>query len=366
MLPEIKGTVTRQAHVAVPEGTFEEEHGRKGFFGRVSHLYHRHAPTGWTRIEGPCRPQAFWLDRLQPADAIDPAAGRPLPVLANDDCIIAISRLSQPMPYFFRNADGDEVLFVHRGAGTLESDYGPLTYKQGDYLVIPRGTTYRLVPEGGDSFFLIVESREEIRQPDRGIMGQHAIFDPAMIRTPEPRAYEGEGEFEVRIKRDGQYTKVWYPFHPLDVVGWKGDLSVWQLNIADIRPVMCHRAHLAPSVHSTWVGGGSWVICSFVPRPLEQDKDAQRVPFFHRNIDYDEVIFYHDGDFFSRDNIGPGMLTFHPQGIHHGPHPKAYANQFNREATDEYAVMIDTRRPLYVQPGALSAEWAEYWQSWRS
>jgi homogentisate 1,2-dioxygenase len=364
MLPQVKGTVTRQAHVGVPEGTFEEEHGRQGFFGRVSHLYHTNPPTGWTRIEGPLKPQAFWLDRLKPADAQDPANGRPLPVLGNDDVTISVSRLVVPMPYFFRNADGDEVVFVHQGEGVLETDYGPLAYRPGDYLVIPRGTTYRLVPAAGESFFLVIESREEIRQPDRGILGQHALYDPAVIRTPEPQAHVETGEFEVRIKREGRYTKVFYPFHPLDVVGWKGDLTVWQLNIADLRPVMSHRAHLAPSVHSTLIGGGAFVICTFVPRPLERDRDAQRVPFYHRNIDYDEVIFYHAGNFFSRDNIGPGMLTFHPQGIHHGPHPQAFANQFKNEETDEYAVMVDTRRPLHVLPGAISAEFAEYHRSW--
>lgn len=364
MLPEVKGTVTRQAHVGVPDGTYEEEHGREGFFGPVSHLYHAHPPTSWTRIEGPLKPQAFALDKLTPADLTDPAASRPTPVLGNDDVTLSISRLAAPMPYFFRNADGDEVLFVHRGQGRLETDYGPLDYKKGDYLVIPRGTTYRLVPEGAESFFLVIESRGAIRQPDRGILGQHAIYDPAMIRTPSPAPQIETGEFEVRIKRQGQYTKVFYPFHPLDVVGWKGDLTVWQLNIRDIRPVMSHAAHLAPSVHTTWVGS-KFVVCSFVPRPLERDPAAQRVPFWHRNIDYDEVIFYHEGNFFSRDGINAGSLTFHPQGIHHGPHPKAYANQHAKDETDEYAVMVDTRHPLNVLPGALAVELPDYHLSWR-
>ena len=154
----------------------------------------------------------------------------------------------------------------------------------------------------------------------------------------------------MRIKCEDEYSKVFYPFNPLDVVGWKGDLTVWKINLRDIRPVMSHRAHLPPSAHSTFVTPGA-VVCSFVPRPLEQDPDALRVPFFHRNTDYDEFIFYHDGDFFSRDNIKAGMCTLHPRGIHHGPHPKALANQNKKTQTDEYAVMLDGLNPIHVLPG---------------
>lgn len=366
MLPQAKGIYTPQAHVGIPEGTYEEEHGRKGFFGRVAHLYRQNQPTNWTRIEGPLKPRALDCNQLGPSDAADPDRGEPVTVLHNDDVALKVSRRREPMPYYYRNADGDDVYFVHRGAGTLETDFGPLAFEPGDYLVIPRGTTYRVVPETSDNFFLVIESRGEISLPDRGPLGPNAVFDPGVIVTPDPRPMPTEPgrEYELRIRREGELTSVFYPFNPLDVVGWKGDLTVWKLNVRDIRPVMSHRYHLPPSVHTTFLGG-DFVICTFVPRPFESDPEAMRVPFYHRNIDYDEVLFYHAGDFFSRQNIGPGMVTFHPQGIHHGPHPKAAQKAASKEATDEIAVMVDTRRPLRVTPAAMATEWAEYHLSWR-
>ncbi|MBY0403778.1 MAG: homogentisate 1,2-dioxygenase, partial [Cyanobacteria bacterium] len=220
------------------------------------------------------------------------------------------------------------------------------------------------LPETDDNFFLVIESFSQIKQPNRGLMGQHALYDPAMIKTPSPAPIVEEGvEWEVRIKRENQLTSVYYPFNPMDVVGWKGDLSVWQLNVKDIRPVMSHRAHLAPSVHTTFLGAG-FVVCTFLPRPLEEDPAAMRVPFYHRNIDYDEVLFYHDGNFFSRHGIDAGMITFHPQGIHHGPHPKAVEASKKKSQTDEIAVMVDTLKPLKMTPEAFQAEWKEYHMSW--
>ncbi len=182
--------------------------------------------------------------------------------------------------------------------------------------------------------------------------------------TPEPAPLlDDHAEWEIRIKVDDEISKVVYPFNPIDVVGWKGDLTVWKINMRDIRPVMSHRAHLPPSAHTTFVTAGA-VVCSFLPRPLEQDDQALRVPFFHRNTDYDEFIFYHDGDFFSKDNIKAGMATLHPRGIHHGPHPKALANQKNKTHTDEYAVMLDGLNPIHVLPAGEDVEWKDYWMSW--
>lgn len=362
MYPQVKGKVSLQAHVAIPEGTFEEEHGRDGFYGPVSHLYRTHAPTGWSRIEGPLKPRAFNCDQTR-ALAPDSVLDR-VPLLYNEDVVMHYARPTAPMSFYFRNADGDEVYFIHRGSGVIETDFGPLFFEPGDYLVIPRGTTYRLLPETDDNAFLVIESFSRIRQPDRGLMGQHALYDPAVIKTPSPQPIQEDAEWEVRIKRLNEITSVFYPFNPMDVVGWKGDLTVWQLNIRDFRPVMSHRAHLAPSVHTTFQGNG-FVICSFVPRPLEEDPEAMRVPFYHRNIDYDEVLFYHAGDFFSRDGIDSGMITFHPQGIHHGPHPKAVNASKNKTATDEVAVMLDSEKPLRMTPEAQAAEWKEYYLSWQ-
>jgi len=175
------------------------------------------------------------------------------------------------------------------------------------------------------------------------------------------------GEWQVQVKRLGEISTVTYPYNPLDAVGWKGDLSPVRLNVRDIRPLMSHRYHLPPSAHSTFMGN-RFVVCTFVPRPFETDEDALKVPFFHNNDDYDEVIFYHAGDFFSRDNIHPGMVTFHPTGFTHGPHPKALEKAFKqtKPGTDEYAVMIDTRDPLEVGEGASSVEWADYHKSWQT
>ncbi len=295
------------------------------------------------------------------------AEGEPTTFLGNNDVQLSVSRRSKPMPFYFRNSDGDELYFVHRGEGTIETDFGPLAYEKGDYIVLPRSVTYRVVPNVEDNFFLIIQSKAEFDQPDRGLLGQHALYDAAALTVPDPApgaAEENEeGEWEVRIRCEGEISKVFYPFNPLDVVGWKGDLTTWKINLRDIRPVMSHRAHLPPSAHTTFVTQGA-VVCSFLPRPLEQDADALKVPFFHRNTDYDEFLFYHDGDFFSKDNIEPGFATLHPRGIHHGPHPKALANQGKKTHTDEYAVMLDGLNPIHVLPAGEQVEWEDYWASW--
>ena len=363
MYPLTKGKVAKQAHVGLPEGTYEEEHGRKGFYGKTAHLYHAHPPTGWIRFDGKLRPHCFDLNQLEPSDLTDPC-GMPAAFLGNADVKLYVSRRSEPMPFYYRNADGDELIFVHRGEGPIETDFGPLTFEPGDYINVPRAVTYRVIPETRDNFFLIIQSKAEFDQPDKGIVGQHALYDPGVIVTPEPRPnLDDEGEWEVRIKVDDELSKVVYPFNPIDVVGWKGDLTVWKLNIREVRPIMSHRAHLPPSAHTTFVTAGA-VVCSFVPRPLEEDPEALRVPFFHRNTDYDEFLFYHDGDFFSKDNIKPGMATLHPRGIHHGPHPKALANQKKKSHTDEYAVMLDGLNPIQVLPAGEKVEWQDYWKSW--
>ena len=363
-----KGNITRQAHVNLPAGTFEEEHGRDGFYGPVSHLYRTHAPTGWSRIEGPLKPRAFNTGAFDTSKTAskDASGLSRTKLLYNNDVAVYMAIPESNMDFYFRNADGDEVYFIHEGGGKIETDFGPLEYTEGDYLVIPRGTTYRLLPKGKNQKYLVIESYSRITQPNRGLLGQHALYDPAMINTPSPEPIEDNSgrEWEVRVKRCGEDTGIFYPYNPMDVVGWKGDLSVWQLNIKDIRPVISHRYHLAPSVHSTFVGSG-FIICSFVPRPLEEEEGAMRVPFFHRNIDYDEVLFYHDGNFFSRDGINKGMITLHPQGIHHGPHPRAIEASWHKTKTNEVAVMLDTVNPLYATSEAEAAEWAEYHLSWQ-
>ena len=360
-----QGKFSPQPHVDVPAGAYEEEHGRNGFFGRASHLYHRHPPTGWLRIEGPLQPRAYYATKLA-AEVF----GQPRGLLENADVRIGVAHLAGPMEGFARNGDGDEVRFIHQGAGTLETDYGDFTYAKGDYLVIPRGTTYRFAPSGKQDVHWVVESATEITLPERGMLGRHALFDPAIMRTPilpegERRAgANAKGEFELRIKRLGEWTRVFYPWNPMNAVGWKGDLSPLAINVSEIRPVVSPRFHLPPSAHTTFVAR-NFVICSFLPRPLESEAGAMKVPFYHRNIDFDEVIFYHEGNFFSREGIAEGSVTFHPQGIHHGPHPNAAKNAANATETKEIAVMVDTRNPLHPARDAETVEFKEYAMSWR-
>lgn len=373
LFPLRKGVHARQAHVDLPAGTFEEEHARQGFFGRTTHLYRLHPVTDWTRIEGPLRPHSYDLNGL--ADAPDAkvrasmfgsteAVFAPICILHNAD--VALHWVAPgAMDFFYRNADGDDVYYIHAGGGKLETTFGVIHYATGDYLVIPRGTTYRFLPDSAEQRYLLIESFSEVTIPDRNQLGPNAIFDPAMVDTPELEPYDATArEWAVHIKRENQITRVFYPFNPLDVVGWKGDLTVWRINVKDIRPILSARYHLPPSAHSTFIAN-NFVICSFLPRPFEEEEGAMRVPFFHSNIDYDEVLFYSAGHFFSRDGIGAGMMTWHPQGIHHGPHPKAIPLSRAKERTDEVAVMVDTFRPLKATPAAELVENEAYWASWK-
>ncbi len=371
-IPWIRGRVAAQAHVGVPEGTVEEEYGREGFFGAYAHLYRKNAPVNWTRIEGPMKPRAYDTRGLE-ATAGGLSGDWPLSrtgLLENQDVRIDMAVLAAPMPFFFRNADADELLFVHDGRGRMETDFGPLSYEPSDYLLVPRGTTYRLAPST-PSRVLCVSSRSALGLPDRGILGQHALFDPAVLRVPTPgdgttALPNADGEHELRVLQGGEMTHVYYPFSPIETVGWKGTLAPMQLNVRDIRPVTSERYHLPPPAHATFVAGGV-VVCTFLPRPLENgDPAALKVPFYHANIDYDEVLFYHAGEFFSRTGIAPGMLTFHPQGIHHGPQPGASERAAKATRTEEVAVMIDTRAPLRPLSGAAHLEIDGYWKSWRS
>ncbi|MEA2461230.1 MAG: homogentisate 1,2-dioxygenase [Actinomycetota bacterium] len=357
-----KGKVTKQAHVGIPEGTFEEEHGREAFAGRASHLYRMHPPTAWVRIEGKVRPRAFNLNEMKPEDQVDPDASWQL-IAGNEDVRLFISRRLEPMEYFLRDADGDVCYFVHRGTGTFETDYGPLDYEEGDYIIIPKGTTHRVVPDEDDNFFFIIEGSGEYGIPDRGLMGRHAQFDPGVLVVPEPDPHDEAGEFEVRVKRDGEFTSLWFAWHPLDVVGWQGDLSPVKLNVLQHRPVYSPSYHMPPSAHCTFENQG-FVICSFVPRPLEEDPQVLKVPFYHANIDADEVLFYHSGDYFSRAGIGEGYMTLHPQGVHHGPQPAAIEASKSKTRTDEIAVMVETEKPLVASSEAEAVVITEYETSW--
>ncbi len=366
--PKVEGTASRQAHVRLPAGTYEREMGREGFFGPATQMHHAHPPTGWTSFDGPLRPRAFDLNHVDhmPDCPLEAPA-----LMGNGATQVRLWRFKGRMEHLVRNADGDDLLFFHQGGGHLYCDYGHLEVREGDYVVLPRNTCWRLETDEAVMVLMVEATNDAYKLPHKGLVGTHAIFDPAVLDVPALddafQAQKNERETLVRVKKRGQLCAMTYPFNPLDAVGWHGDLAPVRLNWRDIRPLMSHRYHLPPSAHSTWIAG-RFIICTFVPRPIESDPEALKLPYYHSNEDFDEVLFYHRGQFFSRDNIHPGMVTYHPSGFPHGPHPKAYevAQKFERKETDEVAVMIDTRDPLDVYQAMEGVEWGGYADSWKA
>jgi len=363
---KLEGITSRQAHTDLPDGSYERELGQDGFYGAATHMYHQHPPTDWETIEGPLKPRAFDTTKL--AQSSDNPFNAPL-LLYNTHVAIRYWSASHSMTQLARNSDGDELLFIHHGSAELYCDYGHLSISEGDYVLLPRGTLWRIETTGIE-MLLIEATQSHFGLPEKGLLGQHAIFDPAVLQSPaidkKFKAQQHQTVTDVLVKRRQQYSRIRYPFNPLDALGWHGNLMPVKLNWRDIRPVMSHRYHIPPSVHSTFVTE-HFVVCTFCPRPIETDPGALKVPFYHNNDDYDEMIFYHRGQFFSRDNIHPGMLTLHPSGLTHGPHPNAFAigQSASRAATDEVAVMIDSRDALEVAALPEGVEWSEYVNSWR-
>ena len=366
-IPKVEGTASRQAHVDLPANTYERELGKEGFYGPATQMHHRHPPTGWMTVEGPLRPHAFDTQKLEPSQDCPWDACL---LFSNPNTRIRFMKLENDMDHLVRNADGDELIFVHQGAGELYCDYGHLDFGEGDYVMLPRGTLWRINVKESVSALLVEATNDSYRLPEKGLVSSQAIFDPAMLDTPEIDegflAQQNEAEWRVVVKNRNRLSTITYPFNPLDAVGWHGTLMPVRLNWRDIRPLMSHRYHVPPSAHSTFVAS-RFVVCTFVPRPFETDPKALNVPFFHSNDDYDELIFYHAGQFFSRDHIYPGMMTLHPSGIPHGPHPKALQNADKKRGsmTDEVAVMIDTRDALDISSQAEEIEWADYVNSWK-
>ncbi|MBV1880780.1 MAG: homogentisate 1,2-dioxygenase [Pseudomonadales bacterium] len=368
-IPQSEGVTSKQAHADLPQSApYEREISRDGFSGPATHLHHKHPPTGWGAWDGPLCPRAFNL-KLLDADTVSPWDSKA--VLYNSDCQIRFWRCSAPMTSLCRNADGDELFFVHEGEADLFCDFGHMKIVEGDYVLIPRSSMWRLEPKKSICLLMIEATNDRFGLPEKGLMGHHAIFDAACMEHPKINQtfldQQDEKEWQLNIKKDEQMTRVIYPFNPLDAVGWHGDVYAVKINWRDIRPVMSHRYHLPPSAHTTFICD-QFIVCTFVPRPVESDPGALRVPFYHSNDEYDEVLFYHAGDFFSRDNIDAGMLSFHPCGFTHGPHPKAYKAglEFKKKATDEVAVMIDTRNRLAVNEKMLDpTELKSYVASWQ-
>lgn len=362
-----QGKHTSQGHKGIPEGHYEEEQGRKGFFGPVSHLIKPEPSTRWVDIDGPLKPHLYDIVEL----AKNHGAYQRL--LFNND--VEISNLwlkpddKSMTEASFRNGDADILYFVHIGSGHVLTEYGLLEYRKGSYINIPKSLHHSIIPKE-ESQFLVIDSKHTFyKEPERGMVGRNAFYDLASLGKPDLdklhafRKQKGLDIRRIKVRKSNQYTTFTYAGDVFDTVGWKGDYFPFTLHIDDLMPMLSHRVHLPPSTHTTFVAHG-FVVCTFLPRPVETDEDALKVPFFHQNIDYDEVLFYHDGNFFSRDNLHAGMITLHPAGFPHGPHPKSFQNIGKKAFLDEVAVMVDAWNPLQVDPNCAQVEIADYWKSW--
>ncbi len=361
-----QGLTTQQAHKGIPENCYEEEQGLKGFFGPVSHLIRKNPSTRWSQIDGPLKPQLFDLVKM-------PESEGQKRLFYNSTVEVSWSWVEPKAPdklKGFRSADGDLLYFCHKGEGEFLTEYGLLPYRRGHYIMVPKCVVHTIAAKEKSNFLVIENLTSHYEEPDRGLVGRHAIYDVNSIGKPDLEKMNatlqswGQPIREIEVKRLGASTRFLYDTTIYDVVGWKGDLFPYTLHVDDMMPLMSHRAHLPPSAHTTLVAR-DFVVCTFLPRPLEKDADALKVPFYHQNIDYDEILFYHDGDFFSRDNIHAGMVTLHPAGFPHGPHPKAFKGAAKKTETQEYAVMLDSRLPLICDNVLNEVELKQYWQSWK-
>ena len=377
------GTVPHKRHTQArqPSGALyhEELMGTHGFVGAKSLLYHLRPPTEVREIGRSCPVEVSYEDpgplrhRLLRAATLSPAGdavtGR-LTLMANENVCIAVARPREAMRYWYRYAHGDDCIFVHAGTGVLESQFGVLRYGPGDYLVIPTGVIWRILPEENiDQRMLVVETAGgHIEPPARyvnrsGQFLESAPYSERDIRPPDSlTTHDEDGDFEVRVKARGRITSYLYSHHPLDVVGWDGHLWPFAFNIRDFEPIT-GRVHQPPPVHQTFDGPG-FVLCSFVPRLFDYHPLAIPAPYNHSNVDSDEVIYYVEGDFMSRRGIEPASLTVHPNGIPHGPHPGAYEGSIGKTRTEELAVMVDTFRPLRLTTDAAKLEDSNYARSW--
>ena len=270
--------------------------------------------------------------------------------------------------YFYKNADADEVIFIHKGKGKLKTQLGNITFGYGDYLVIPRGMIYQIEFENTDNKHFITESRDPIYIPKRyrnwfGQLLEHSPFCERDLRAPSNlETFDEKGDFLIKIKKQGMIHEYVYATHPFDVVGWDGYNFPYAFSIHDFEPIT-GRVHQPPPVHQTFETD-AFVICSFCPRLYDYHPESIPSPYNHSNIDSDEILYYVEGDFMSRNDIGPGHISVHPAGIPHGPHPGAMERSIGKVETDELAVMVDTFKPLMVTEAAMKIDDGAYWKSW--
>lgn len=344
-------------------------------------MYHINLPTevyAWEDMgsiapvyleEEPLRHRHLLTERLVPSG--DFLSGR-LVMMGNQDCTWANALVAEPMAEgtFFKNAEADEVLFIHDGKGTLHSMYGDTEVRPGDYLYIPRGTIYRLDFEEYPVRMVAVESHGPVTTPRRyrneyGQMLEEAPFTERDFRPPHKLVtHDEEGTFHVIVRARGRHTLYTYPFHPFDIVGWDGYCYPMALSIHDFQPIT-GMIHMPPPIHQTFAASG-FVICSFVPRALDFHPQAVKIPYNHSNVDSDEVLYYCNDKFGSRKGIKEGSITLHPLGIPHGPQPGAVEASMAHTETKELAMMMDTFRPLKLTKNAVSIEDPSYWESWKT
>ena len=363
-----------------PDGSlyYEQLFGTIGFDGMSTNMYHLHRPTQVKEIRGQrdvtprvaiannMKSYRFHGFKVKPAeDYLDSR----IPVLTNSDCTIYLAApKSSVKDYFFKNADADELIFIHRGSGKLRTMLGNLDFKYGDYLLLPRGIIYQIDFDTDDNRLFIVESRRPIYTPKRyrnwfGQLLEHSPFCERDLRAPhEIETIDEKGEFLMKIKKQNEIFDMVYATHPFDVVGYDGFNFPYAFSIHDFEPIT-GRIHQPPPVHQTFETD-AFVVCSFVPRLYDYHPESIPAPYNHSNIDSDEVLYYVDGDFMSRNDIEAGHISLHPAGIPHGPHPGAVERSIGKEKTEELAVMVDTFKPLMVTEQAMEIADETYHKSW--
>lgn len=376
------GSIPHKRHTQFrkPDGSLyaEQLFSTEGFSNDYSLLYHLYPPTQITHTGATMdlRPEAATekklqhrsFDGFQVLPVEDYLRSRQV-ILFNNDCHISLAAPGQSMKdYFYKNADADELIFVHEGSGVLHTLYGDLDFAAGDYIVIPRGTIYQIAFSVTHNRLLIVESFSPLRFPKRylsayGQLLEHAPYSERDIRGPKQLVtHDEKGDFLMRIKKHHHLYSLHYATHPFDVVGWDGCCYPFTFSIHDFEPIT-GRVHQPPPVHQTFEAR-NFVVCSFVPRLFDYHPEAIPAPYNHSNIDSDELLYYVDGDFMSRKHVTKGMITLHPAGIPHGPHPGAVEKSIGATDTKELAVMIDTFHPLQLTPQAVEIENPGYTMSW--
>ena len=357
---------------------YEQLFGTIGFDGMSTNSYHEHRPTMVKEIKNQysVAPKVAKANNLksyrfrgfQVPPENDYLESRKV-VLTNSDCNIILSAPKKSTKdYFYKNTDADEVIFVHKGTGKLRTMYGNLDFKYGDYLVIPRGMIYKLDFDDENNRLFIVESYRPVYTPKRyrnwfGQLLEHSPFCERDIRRPEElETYDEKGEFLIKVKKQDEIIEMVYASHPFDVVGYDGYNYPYAFSIHDFEPIT-GRIHQPPPVHQTFETD-AFVICSFVPRLYDYHPNAIPAPYNHSNIDSDEVLYYVDGDFMSRNDIDAGHISLHPAGIPHGPHPGATERSIGETVTEELAVMVDTFKPLQVTEEAMKIADEDYYKSW--